>query len=172
MLFVIRALSERGVIERDEAFVDDGRFAVVAPRGVFLPSKKKGKNISFKMYIVVEIAKIRTYLVVVEMTIRPAVPLERAHKLQQLVAHATPETARMPARAHSADDAPGDRLPTPAAREPATTVSTKGSGKRNAMHTELERRHGRMLSSSLLTLSREHVSSMPGTRSVRTRRAG
>ena len=32
VLFVICALPERGVIERDEAFVDNGCFAVVASR--------------------------------------------------------------------------------------------------------------------------------------------
>jgi hypothetical protein len=99
MLFVVGTFPKGRVIQRDEPLVNNRCFTVVASRG--------------------------EVLVIIKMTIRSAVMLIRAHMLQQLITHRTPETPRMPSNTHSIDYPTDNRAVTSTTYQPPSLPGRK-----------------------------------------------
>ena len=100
VLFMVRAFAKLGIIQRDETLVDDRRLAVVAlGREQLLQVSEARAGTS----------RGRAHLMVVQIAISSALVLVAAQVLQQLVAYAAPEAARMPLRPHRVHRPPDDR---------------------------------------------------------------
>ena len=93
MEFVIVSLPEDRVVECDEAWFDNRGFAMMATVCEFLPSAK---------------SRSYTHIMVVQVTIWPAVKLVTANMLQQLSTFSAHEALRVPSLTHGADDTADD----------------------------------------------------------------
>lgn len=96
VLFMIRPLPQRGVVQTDKPLLDNRSFTRIA----------SGSEI----------------LVIVQMTVRPPLMLIRAHMLQKLITHRTPKTPRMPPRSHRIHNAPHNRPIAPPTNQPTPTL--------------------------------------------------
>jgi len=105
MEFVIESLAEDGVVESDEAGLDDRGFAVVTSMCEFLPSAIYRQSLAFPNLG-------RTHVMIVQMTVRSSVKLVATNMLQQFTTLSTHETLRVPSLTHSADDPANDGIGT------------------------------------------------------------
>jgi hypothetical protein len=94
MEFMVESLAEDGVVESDEAGLDNGGLAVVAPVSEFLSSAAHRAKFKGKW----------THVMIVQMTIGPSIKLVATDMLQQLATLSTHEALRMPSLTHGADD--------------------------------------------------------------------
>lgn len=115
MEFVIVPLAEDRVVECDEAGLDNGGFAMMAPVCEFLPSAKVCKM---------------PHIMVIQMAIRPSVKLVTADMLQQLSTLPTHEALRVPSLTHSTDNTPDDGVGAAGTDDGGRGVDTRDCGTR------------------------------------------
>jgi hypothetical protein len=102
MEFVVESLAEDGVVESDEAGLDNGSLAVVASVGKFLSSAAYRAKFKGKW----------THVMIVQMTIGPSVKLVATDMLQQFPTFSAHEALRVPSLTHGADDTADDGIGT------------------------------------------------------------